>query len=81
MAASRIIEEETGTWSGLRHKHNGYYAGDFSDAPFRPLVPVSGSNPTRLTVSADGHGRDTQNRGRRGDADPVNQRPAPGAPM
>ena len=53
MAASRIIEEETGTWSGLRHKHNGYYAGDFSDAPFRPLVPVSGSNPTRLTVRAD----------------------------
>lgn len=38
MAASRIIEEETGTWSGLRHKHNGYYAGDFSDAPFRPLA-------------------------------------------
>ena len=53
MAASRIIEEETGTWSGLRHKHNGYYAGDFSDSPFRPLVPVSGSNPTRLTVRAD----------------------------
>lgn len=53
MAASRIIEEETGTWSGLRHKHNGYYAGDFSDAPFRPLVPVTGSNPRRLTVRAD----------------------------
>ena len=53
MAASIIIEEESGTWSGLRHKHNGYYAGDFSDAPFRPLVPVSGSNPTRLTVRAD----------------------------
>ena len=53
MAASRIIEEETGTWSGLRHQHNGYYAGDFSDAPYRPLVPVSGSNPTRLTLRAD----------------------------
>ena len=52
MAASRIIEEETGT-SGLRHKHNGYYAGDFSDAPYRPLVPVSGSKPTRLTVRAE----------------------------
>ena len=54
MAASRIIEEETGTWSGLRHKHNGYYAGDFSQAPFRPLVPAPGSNPTRLTVRQTG---------------------------
>ena len=53
MAASRIIEEETGTWSGPRHKHNGYYAGDFSDAPFRPLVPITGSNPRRLTVRVD----------------------------
>jgi hypothetical protein len=31
MAASRCIEEETGSYTGqIRHPHNGYYAGDFS---------------------------------------------------
>ena len=31
MAASLLIEEETGTYTGwIRHPHNGYYAGDFS---------------------------------------------------
>jgi hypothetical protein len=30
MSASQIIiEEETGTYTGRRHPHNGYYAGDF----------------------------------------------------
>lgn len=34
MAASRIIEEESGTYTGRpRRRHNGYYAGDFSQAP------------------------------------------------
>jgi hypothetical protein len=33
MAASLIIEEESGTWTGSIHPHNGYYAGDFSDVP------------------------------------------------
>jgi hypothetical protein len=33
MAASLIIEEESGTWNGWIHPHNGYYAGDFSDVP------------------------------------------------
>lgn len=34
MASSRIIEEESGTYtSPRRHPHNGYYAGDFSQAP------------------------------------------------
>lgn len=33
MAASLIIEEESGTWTGWIHPHNGYYAGDFSDVP------------------------------------------------
>ncbi|HET7689136.1 MAG TPA: hypothetical protein VFK41_02050 [Nocardioidaceae bacterium] len=32
MAASIIIEEETGTYTRTqRHPHNGYYAGDFSN--------------------------------------------------
>lgn len=31
MAASLLIEEESGTYTGrIRHSHNGYYAGDFS---------------------------------------------------
>ena len=34
MASSRIIEEESGTYTGApRHPHNGYYAGDFSNVP------------------------------------------------
>lgn len=34
MAASRFIEEESGTYTGrFRHPHNGYYAGDFSQTP------------------------------------------------
>jgi hypothetical protein len=34
MASSRIIEEESGTYTGQRrHPHNGYYAGDFSQMP------------------------------------------------
>jgi hypothetical protein len=31
MAASLLVEEESGTYTGrIRHSHNGYYAGDFS---------------------------------------------------
>ena len=30
MAATRTIEEESGTSTGWIHAHNGYYAGDFS---------------------------------------------------
>jgi hypothetical protein len=34
MAASLLIEEESGTYTGrIRHRHNGYYAGDFSQTP------------------------------------------------
>jgi hypothetical protein len=29
MAASPVIEEESGTYAGWVHPHNGYYAGDF----------------------------------------------------
>jgi hypothetical protein len=79
MAASRIIEEETGTWSGLRHKHNGYYAGDFSDAPFRPLAPLAGSDPARLTVRANWPSTREAGPHPRADANPVNLWTAPGA--
>ena len=30
MAATRVVEEERGTYVGFTHAHNGYYAGDFS---------------------------------------------------
>jgi hypothetical protein len=29
MAASILIEQESGTYTGRPHPHNGYYAGDF----------------------------------------------------
>ena len=29
MASSILIEEESGTTTGRRHPHNGYWAGDF----------------------------------------------------
>lgn len=47
MAASIPVEEESGTYTGRQRRHNGYYAGDFSQlreqgsAPNRPeLRPV-----------------------------------------
>jgi hypothetical protein len=34
MAATRIVEEERGTFTGTpRSPHQGYYAGDFSTRP------------------------------------------------
>jgi hypothetical protein len=30
---SYVVEEEHGTYTGSRHQHNGYYAGDFSSTP------------------------------------------------
>jgi len=46
MAASRIIEEESGIYRGHRtHRHNGYYAGDFS------VQPPATFGPTRPAVS------------------------------
>jgi hypothetical protein len=32
------IEEESGTCTGARRRHNGYYAGDFSRTP----MPTAG---------------------------------------
>ena len=40
MAASLIIEAESGTYTArIRHPHNGYYAGDFSRTS-RPVRPA-----------------------------------------
>ena len=41
MAAARIIEHDSGIYRARQeHPHNGYYAGDFSDVPFRPMAPL-----------------------------------------
>lgn len=47
MATALIIEEQTGTSRGLYHPHNGYYAGDFSQAS----QPLTGRH-TQNTVYA-----------------------------
>jgi hypothetical protein len=47
MAASLLIEEESGTYSSqIRHSHNGYYAGDFSHTP-RSWPELRASDPGR----------------------------------
>jgi hypothetical protein len=33
MATSLLIEEERGTYTGVLHGHNGYYAGTFTTTP------------------------------------------------
>jgi hypothetical protein len=38
MARALVIEEESGACSGFLHPHNGYYAGDFTQAT---VVPAS----------------------------------------
>jgi hypothetical protein len=35
------IEEESGTYTGSLHRHNGYYAGDFSRDPVRSASELS----------------------------------------
>jgi hypothetical protein len=52
MASSRIIEEESGTYSGRpHHPHNGYYAGDFSNQPLRLLTYTDGQYQTTVVRS------------------------------
>jgi hypothetical protein len=49
MAASLFIEDESGTYNGqIRHSHNGYFAGDFSQR--RP----SGSGPSAAYAQGRG---------------------------
>jgi hypothetical protein len=47
MAASLTIEEERGTYlpTAHLHQHNGYYAGDFSTAPLRPVPLLAAYAP------------------------------------
>ena len=58
MAASRFVEQESGTYSGRVHPHNGYYAGDFSsprqDPPPAWRSPIPPSTPATTLRSAPG---------------------------
>jgi hypothetical protein len=48
MAASRFVEEESGTYTTrFQHPHNGYYAGDFSHTPW-----CGSEHPSRSAVAA-----------------------------
>lgn len=45
MAATRIIEEDHGTYFGTpRHPHQGYYAGDFGRLSTTPLNGFAPAN-------------------------------------
>lgn len=43
MASEIFISEESGTYTGHLHPHNGYYAGDFS---LGSLVSIASRMPT-----------------------------------
>ena len=60
MAASIITESESGTYVGFRHRHNGYYAGDFSSS--RYAAPTA---PTAPAAAGRGHDSNPQARTRR----------------
>ncbi len=63
MARALVIEEESGTYTGRMHPHNGYYAGDFFasgsatvetalSASSRPLHLVPGFAGPSVTPTA-----------------------------
>lgn len=51
MAASRIVELESGTWTGRRHSHNGYYAGDFWTPRDAAGATGQGTHPSAVISS------------------------------
>ncbi len=55
MAASLLIEEETGTYVRThRHPHNGYYAGDFGRPWSSRDQNSTGANPDRPSLRSPG---------------------------
>ena len=56
MAASRFIEEESGTFTPrFRRRHNGYYAGDFSPAPLTvPALRLTFLRPEAFSSARTG---------------------------
>lgn len=47
MAASLVIEEESGTTTARVHAHNGYYAGDFSSPRYETRI----SSPSNTVLA------------------------------
>lgn len=60
MAASLMVEFESGTWTGTTHSHNGYYAGDFSnrrdasEAAGHRKLPTAGQAPLSPRTGSQG---------------------------
>ena len=49
MTASRIVEEEHGTYTRTPHPHNGYYAGDVNTGTGYPRTRTTFASRTRPT--------------------------------
>ena len=50
MAASLLIEDESGVYTGsIRHPHNGYWAGEFSGSQTTGCAAVT-PNPTHESI-------------------------------
>jgi len=52
------IEEESGTYTGSIHRHNGYYAGDFTRHPVRSASELSMLAKLRSTFPITSGSRD-----------------------
>jgi hypothetical protein len=50
MARALVIEEESGTYTGRMHPHNGYYAGDFSVSRSAAVETALSASSRRLYV-------------------------------
>jgi hypothetical protein len=50
MARGLVIEEESGTYTGRMHPHNGYYAGDFSVSRSAAVETALSASSRRLYV-------------------------------
>ena len=50
------IEEDRGTYTGSRHRHNGYYAGDFSRSPMCTAGELSALTKLRPPTFPTGPG-------------------------
>ena len=46
------IEDDRGTYTGSVHRHNGYYAGDFTRSPVRTASELSALAKLRPPASA-----------------------------
>jgi hypothetical protein len=56
MAASIVIEEDSGTYAGHVLPHRGYYAGDFGSFPSHPAPHASWSSDRSGSAQASSTG-------------------------